>query len=77
MFITCPCGKRIAFKRSELLTMAVNPSQKGGRKFQVRYCMACMVGVKARAQRLADKQKKEFQEAATRQREFTRDIRGY
>lgn len=74
--VTCPCGSRVPFKRTELLTMVANPGQKGGQKFQVRYCPSCMMKVKARARKLADQQAKEQKEAADRQRAVSREIRG-
>lgn len=75
--ITCPlCEGRIAFRRSELVNFVVNPSQKGGKTYSVRYCPRCIVQVRSKVRSGSEQQDKEIELAKKTQRELMHDMYG-
>jgi hypothetical protein len=60
----------------EPVSVYIQPSQKGGKKFALRYCQMCLPDVRARSANLEKKQREEWDRAKGAQREFMRDVRG-
>jgi len=75
--MTCPsCGQKFRYSRMEAVSIYVQPSQKGGKKFSLRYCPTCILNVKARSSNLEKEQKAEWDRARGAQQQFMRDVRG-